>query len=401
MAYFDKYGVEFSDDRKTLIKCPEDFQGEYIIPEEVLFINEDAFRGCTQLKNINVSADNTRFCSIYGVLFNKDKTTLIRCPEGKLGNFIVPENTRIIGYSAFIDCKKFLNIVIVNTCIIKEWAFSGCSELRCIIFTSGIKNIGWNAFANCDNLSQISVPLNKKSCFTQFEGVKGLEDKIVECDIDGIGKTKYIFFDTETTGVPRNYKASMQDTDNWPRLVQLAWLLVDERGTELKRKSVIIRPDGFTIPEKAAQVHGITTERAQNEGLPLRNVLDEFMQDLELAEEIVGHNIDFDIHIVGAELCRLGLSTQKISNKPTTCTMKSFTNFCAIPSNNGYGGYKWPTLDELYCKVFGHGMENAHDALADILATKECFFELKNQFKAKASSVPANNKRADLSDLPF
>ena len=81
--------------------------------------------------------------------------------------------------------------------------------------------------------------------------------------------------------------------------------------------------------------------------------------------------------------------------------MKSFTDYCAIPSNNGYGGYKWPTLEELYYKVFGCGMENAHDALADILATKECFFKLKNQFKAKTSSILENSKRTDLSDLPF
>ncbi len=252
-------------------------------------------------------------------------------------------------------------------------------------------------FCGCDYLEIHKLLLKLDKRIFKEEYISFLEKNVNMA----IKKPKYIFFDTETTGVPRNYKAPMQDTANWPRLVQLAWLLVDEKGTELKRKSVIIRPDGFSIPEETVRVHGITTERAQKEGLPLRNVLDEFMQDLELAEEVVGHNIDFDIHIVGAELCRLGLSTQTISKKPTTCTMKSFTDFCAIPSNNGYGGYKWPTLEELYYKVFGCKMSNAHDALADILATKECFFELKNQFKAKASSVPMSAQRTDLSDLPF
>ena len=54
MAYFDKYGVEFSDDRKTLIKCPRDFKGEYIIPEETETINAYAFEGCKNLRGISI-----------------------------------------------------------------------------------------------------------------------------------------------------------------------------------------------------------------------------------------------------------------------------------------------------------------------------------------------------------
>ena len=399
------------------------------IPISVLHIGESAFRECLTLKEVFLPNSIT----------NIENNAFDSCES--LTSITIPDRVSCIGWGAFAGCKALTNITIGNGVMyIENHAFEGCKSLKQLIIPLGVKEIGgcafrycenlesitlpvsenihieYDAFESCKNLKIIRVPKGQKESFLQM-GFEEFTDIVVECeeeqesritkrtscnDLENkINTSKYLFFDTETTGVPRNYKAPMQDTANWPRLVQLAWLLVNERGIELKRKSVIIRPDGFTIPEEAVQVHGITTERAREEGLPLRNVLDEFMQDLELAEEVVGHNIDFDIHIVGAELCRLGLSTHKISNKPTTCTMKSFTNFCAIPSNNGYGGYKWPTLEELYYKVFGRTMENAHDALADILATKECFFELKNRFQSKASSVPMSGKRTDLSDLPF
>ena len=79
----------------------------------------------------------------------------------------------------------------------------------------------------------------------------------------------YLFFDTETTGLPKNWKAPITDLNNWPRMVQLAWLLYDNSGTLLNKEAYIIRPDGFTIPEESCRVHGITTQRALDEGVPL------------------------------------------------------------------------------------------------------------------------------------
>jgi len=69
----------------------------------------------------------------------------------------------------------------------------------------------------------------------------------------------YIIFDTETTGLPRNYNAPMEDLDNWPRLVQLAWQLHDAKGNLLANNNYIVRPEGFTIPYNAEKVHGIST----------------------------------------------------------------------------------------------------------------------------------------------
>ena len=115
----------------------------------------------------------------------------------------------------------------------------------------------------------------------------------------------YIFFDTETTGVPRDYKAPTTDTNNWPRMVQLGWILMDGEGNKLSQKDYIIRPDGYIIPDDAVRIHGITTQRAMEEGRDLAAVVDEFMTDFDQATFIVGHNIDFDKKILGAELIRL------------------------------------------------------------------------------------------------
>ena len=184
---------------------------------------------------------------------------------------------------------------------------------------------------------------------------------------------KYLFFDTETTGIPNDYKAPCTNTDNWPRLVQLGWLLTDAAGRILSEGNHIVRPDGFEIPIAASDVHVITTEFALENGKPLLDVIFAFGADLNQADCVVGHNLDYDLHIVGAEYVRLGYDSRIMFARPTLCTMQATIQFCNIP---GRFGPKWPKLMELYTKLFGQGFDGAHDAMADIRATKDCFFEL-------------------------
>ena len=79
----------------------------------------------------------------------------------------------------------------------------------------------------------------------------------------------YLIFDTETTGLPQNRQAPLTDFDNWPRVVQLAWQLHDVDGSIVSAENVIVKPEGFTIPFNAEKVHGISTERALRDGLPV------------------------------------------------------------------------------------------------------------------------------------
>ena len=185
----------------------------------------------------------------------------------------------------------------------------------------------------------------------------------------------FLIYDTETTGLPKNYNAPLTDSDNWPRLVQLAWQLHDAKGKLLSRGNSIVRPDGFTIPFQSAKIHGITTERAEKEGLPLTEVMEAFHKDLESATYIMGHNIEFDVNIVGAELHRLGQSFEVLTGMASIDSKEEATAFCAIPGGRG-GKFKWPTLTELYTKLFKKGFGDAHDAAYDVDATARCFFEL-------------------------
>ena len=185
----------------------------------------------------------------------------------------------------------------------------------------------------------------------------------------------YIFFDTETTGTPLNYKAPSSDARNWPRLVQLGWILMTENGKKVLDKNYIVKPNGFTIPADATKIHNITTKMALEQGRELSFVIDEFLKDFNKAKYVVGHNIDFDKKIVGAELIRLS-KPDIMNSKKAFCTMKSSTDFCKIP---GCYGYKYPKLQELYHKLFGRDFEEAHNAASDIEATQQCFWELRRR----------------------
>ncbi len=183
----------------------------------------------------------------------------------------------------------------------------------------------------------------------------------------------YLFFDTETTGLPKNWRAPVTNVENWPRLVQLAFLSFDSKGTQLSSGDYIIKPDGFVIPPDASRIHGITTERAVQEGKPLLTTLEYFSKLVREAEILVAHNMSFDEKIVGAELIRAGMPND-LPSKQRICTMEKTTNFCAI---EGPYGYKWPKLVELYYKLFGKKFREEHNAAIDIQATAQCFWELK------------------------
>ena len=188
----------------------------------------------------------------------------------------------------------------------------------------------------------------------------------------------YLIFDTETTGIPRNKNAPITDLGNWPRLVQIAWQLHDGKGALISQSNYIIKPNGFDIPFKAEQVHGISTKRAIAEGHELKKILDLFAQDLDKTNVLVGHNIEFDINIIGSELIRESLETEKFIGLQRVDTCSSSIEFCQLPGGPG-GRLKMPRLTELHEKLFGKTFEDAHDASYDVAATARSFFGLMDK----------------------
>lgn len=183
-----------------------------------------------------------------------------------------------------------------------------------------------------------------------------------------------LFFDTETTGKPANYNASMLEVDNWPRVIQLAWQVADHTGKILTEDKTLIRPDGWKVPVEDFWIkHGYSTEKCESEGLPMDDVLDGFISDILNygISMIVAHNIQFDYNVLGAEMIRYKKTTGRRLKQ--FCTMQFATPLCQIPSKMGF---KLPRLEELYRFLFDTGFDGAHDAANDVTACRECFFEM-------------------------
>ncbi len=187
----------------------------------------------------------------------------------------------------------------------------------------------------------------------------------------------HVFFDTETTGLPLNWNAPASDVANWPRLVQLAWS-VYENGAHVVSYDVIIKPEGYTIPEDSSAIHGITHQRALEQGIPIQDALQQFGQTITNANFVVAHNMSFDEKIIGAEFIRNEM-LNVLASKEMLCTKELSTNFCAIANTSGRGSYKWPKLSELYMKLFGTEFNDAHNARNDVDATAKCFWEMKKR----------------------
>ena len=182
----------------------------------------------------------------------------------------------------------------------------------------------------------------------------------------------YLFFDIETTGLPKVRNASIKNLNNWPRMVQLAWLRYDENQNLIDEVSYIIKPEGFTIPSDSTKVHGITTKKALKSGVHLETVLQEFSEVISKSEIIIAHNMDFDEKTVDAEFLRSGVKSV-LFDKQRICTMEKTTELCQI---TGPYGHKWPRLSELYYHLFKKDFRDAHDAIVDVEACMKCFFEL-------------------------
>ena len=185
----------------------------------------------------------------------------------------------------------------------------------------------------------------------------------------------YLIFDTETTGLPKRWDAPITDVDNWPRCIQIAWQLHDAMGNCIDHQDYLIKPDGFNIPYDAEKIHGISTELAQEQGIPLSDVLTKFNDVLSRTTFVVGQNVQFDLNIMGAEFIREAVENQlQELSVLDTCTEHT-ASLCQIPGGR-YGKFKLPTLTELHQYLFKSPFAEAHNATADVEATTRCFFEL-------------------------
>jgi DNA polymerase III epsilon subunit-like protein len=196
---------------------------------------------------------------------------------------------------------------------------------------------------------------------------------------------KILFIDSETNGLPKNYKAKISDFDNWPRVIQLAHILTDAEGNILNECVDLIRPDEWQIPNEPFWINnGFTQESSLANGIRIGDSLKKFIDQVNESDVIVAHNLNFDYNVIGAELLRVGYKGNR--KKEKVCTMTVGTDLLKMPGRFE-GTYKFPKLEELYRYLFGLELQGAHDALKDTRACMQCFFELMNRRHIKLNDA--------------
>ncbi|UTU07864.1 DNA polymerase III alpha subunit [Caulobacter phage C1] len=181
-----------------------------------------------------------------------------------------------------------------------------------------------------------------------------------------------LFFDTETTGLWN--KGLPMGSEEQPKIVQIAAILTDENGEEKMQMNFIVRQDH--VPQRASDVHGITTEVSQALGLNEGIVMSAFEELLTLADTVVAHNGEYDQQVIQNAYTLLdGKLSNHFADKKAFCTMKASTAICKI---KGPRGYKWPKLIEAHEILLGEKFDGAHDALADVRACKRVYFKLQD-----------------------
>ncbi|MBR4620351.1 MAG: leucine-rich repeat protein [Salinivirgaceae bacterium] len=237
--YSSKDGVLFNKDKTTLVICPGGKTGTYLIPDFVVkivsgafgrcnglvsvtipnsvrIIESGEFEDCKNLTEINVDSANEKFSSENGVLFNKDKTQLIRFPEGKNGSYTIPNSVNKICSYAFSDCSGLKSLTIPNSVTsISDYAFTGSvhietleyntnavyddygllvpeDSLKTVVIGDDVTYIGNSAFRDCSSLASVTIGNSvKKIGDLAFNGYNNLISVTIPNSVTYVGENAF------------------------------------------------------------------------------------------------------------------------------------------------------------------------------------------------------------------
>jgi PKD repeat protein len=154
-------------------------------------IGNFAFMGCFDLTAIDVDTDNSAYVSIDGILYNKDVTTLVRCPPGKTGSLTIPNSVTTIGYCAFYGCTALTSVTIPNSVTtIDDYAFMGCIALNSVTIGNNVTSIGSSSFYGCTGLTSVNMPDSVTSIGSSaFRDCSALTCMVFEGNAPAIGSS--------------------------------------------------------------------------------------------------------------------------------------------------------------------------------------------------------------------
>jgi DNA polymerase III epsilon subunit-like protein len=207
-----------------------------------------------------------------------------------------------------------------------------------------------------------------------------------------------LLFDTETTGLPNTGVISSDHMDKWPYIVQFSYVFYDMDANKMVKSSdsIIKIPMHVNIPSECTNIHGITKEMCNNQGVPFITVFTEFMTYFEKADWVVAHNLNFDLNMLkveilreinhcGERLTRSAKHNYEIMNQclytqteKLYCTMFNTKKLCNIRRINklGHEYIKVPKLIELHETLFGSSPKNLHNSFNDVIVLLRCYYKL-------------------------
>lgn len=186
-------------------------------------------------------------------------------------------------------------------------------------------------------------------------------------------KELIIGFDTETTGIPVWKKPS--DDAEQPHLVQIAAGLYEVESRKMIQSiDLIIKPEGWEIPKETSDVHGITTEYAQDVGIPEKVALDMFLS-LWAGHQRVAFNTTFDNRIIR-------IATKRFCSEDTQTKWRESDYQCAMMKSRKIMGGKNPKLEDAHKHFTGNDLKDAHTALADMKACMDVYWACTDHLDA-------------------
>ncbi|MEO5909881.1 MAG: 3'-5' exonuclease [Pelobium sp.] len=183
-------------------------------------------------------------------------------------------------------------------------------------------------------------------------------------------KDFFLVIDTETSGLPKKWDVAYDIENNWPHILQVAWVVFDKNGKEIKSANYYLKNNGFKINKYAFNIHKITTEFLDLNGEDRKKILTKLAYDLQKYQPlIIGHFVELDLHMMNVEFHRFKIENS-LNELPHFCTMKASVPYIKNPS------FKYLKLNRFYKTLFHKRPVKLHDALADAKLTAEIFFHL-------------------------